>query len=160
MAGGIGTCLMTMGLICNISFYFVAQNTHSCDLFSGKVVDNLRNGHAVTRFFFPNGAACNGNSYVSYYPPGGGCAGQQGKVYNTCSDGRTIKGEWTVTSPTCKVGYGTASDSYGNDYDFTFGYTAKQAIQRVNILREQLGCPPINLNGVKMEVQGKILRMD
>lgn len=160
MAGGIGTCLLTMGLLCNISFYFVAQNTENCDLISGRVVDDLRTGTGKTRFFFPGGAECEGHSYVTYIPPTGSCAGQKGEVYTTCSDGRTIKGDWTVTASSCKIGYGSAMDTWNNQYEFTFGYTAKKAVEKVNILRRQLGCPVINVNGVRMEVQGQILRTD
>ncbi len=158
MIGTIFKCLLTLGLACKVHYHFVAQNINSCDLFSGKVSHNLSNGTATTRFYFPSGSECEGYSSVNYYPPGGGCIGQRGGVYTNCSDGRFIEGNWTVTSSSCTVGQGTAEDTWGDHYQFTFGHTAKEAVTRVNALRETLGCARIDVDGAIMSVQGKILR--
>lgn len=158
MIGAIAKCLLTLGIACNTHYYFVAQNTENCDLFSGQVNHDLSVGSAETQYFFPDGSQCQGASNVNYIPPQGGCIGQRGIVYTTCSDGRRIDGEWVVTSSSCTVGQGQAHDNYGNQYEFTFGHSAKEAVERVNTLRQNMGCAEIDVLGRELRVQGKILR--
>lgn len=116
--------------IWNLEYYFVAQNWKNCDLFTGLVRHNLLIGGATVHFFFPDGVECTGKTQIVYTPPGGGPAGQQGRVTAEGSDGRQIRGTFTCNSVT--TGSGKARDSKGNNYEFTFGHSAKQAVARAN----------------------------
>lgn len=52
---------------------------------------------------------------------------------------------------------------YGNlesAYQFTCGEITRQAVEKVNLLRKLLNGPTIDVNGAKLEVQGKILKTD
>lgn len=151
------TCALTLGLYCKLKYYFVAQNTKNCEIFSGRIIHQPTIGKAHTVFFTPSGATCEGVSYVTYIPPGGGCAGQQGKVPTQCSDGRIVDGTWTASS--CKTGFGHATDNLGNEYQFTFGLSAQEAVKKVNELRINLGCPVVDVKGAEMSVSGKVLRI-
>lgn len=145
--------------IWNLEYYFVAQNWKNCDLFTGLVRHNILIGGATVHFFFPDGVECTGKTQIVYTPPGGGPAGQQGRVSAEGSDGRQIRGTFTCHSVT--TGSGNARDSKGNQYEFTFGHSAKQAVQRANELRRTLGCDEITVSGgTQLEVQGKVLRLE
>jgi hypothetical protein len=138
-----------------LKYYFVAQNAKNCDLFYGLVQDNPLTGRASVDFTFPNGCLCRGVAQVTDYPPGGGTKGQRGYIKAKCADGRTINGEFTTASLT--TGHGTATDSFGNNYQFTFGHAATEAVKRVNLLRKELGCPECGAKDIEMKVQGLIL---
>ncbi len=139
-----------------LRYYFVAQNTHNCDLLYGLVEDNPFIGRAAVDFVFPNGCDCHGVAQVTHFPLGGPIAGQSGYVKASCSDGRSIKGRFTTTSLT--TGNGKASDTMGNEYEFTFGHTAEQSIETVNVIRRKLHCPECTTEDVEMRVQAKIIK--
>ena len=65
------------------------------------------------------GLKCNGISKVTYIPPFGQCIGQRGDIFATCTDGRSITGEWVAQS--CASGYWRGKDSNGNIFAFNFG---------------------------------------
>lgn len=109
-------------------YYFVAQNTHNCDFFYGLVQDNPFIGRASVQFAFPNGCDCHGVAQVTHFPLGGPSAGQRGYINASCTDGRSIKGNFITTSLT--TGDGTATDSLGNNYQFTFGHTASNLFRQ------------------------------
>jgi hypothetical protein len=139
-----------------LSYYFVAQNPSNCDLLYGLVVDNPAIGRATLNFAFANGCDCHGIGQVTHYPLFKGGAGQKGYIKAKCSDGRTMKGKFTTTSVT--TGNGTVTDSLGNQYQFTFGQTADQAVQQVNILRKQLGCPEVTGEEIELKVHAEVLK--
>ena len=142
----------------NLQYYFVAQNWKNCDLFTGLVRHNLLIGAAKVHFFFPDGVECTGKTRITYVPPNGGCAGQQGRVTAEGTDGRQVTGSFTCHS--LNTGSGTAEDSNGNHYEFTFGHSAKQAIRRANEIRRNLGCDQIEVVKSHLEVHGKVLRLE
>jgi hypothetical protein len=153
------SCILSFGFHCIAKYYFVAQNTSNCDLFSGLVSHNLKTGGAKIHFSSPNGSECNGiASPPYYYPPTGGFAGQKGNVQATCNDNRVMSGQWTALSQT--IGFGSVTDNHGAIYKFTFGYTANEAIDTINQVRKQLGCPSIETDGVKLRLDGKILKTE
>jgi len=141
-----------------LNYYFVAQNPSNCDLFYGLVVDNPLIGRASLNFAFPSGCNCHGIAQVTHNPPFGGGAGQRGYIKAKCSDGRTMKGKFTTASVT--TGNGTVSDSLGNEYQFTFGHTADQAVQQVNLLRKKLGCEEVTGKEIELKVHAEILKKD
>jgi hypothetical protein len=138
-----------------LNYYFVAQNAASCDLFYGLVQDDPFIGRASVDFIFPNGCKCRGYALVNHYPKGHGVVGQRGFIHAKCSDGRTIKGNFETTSLT--TGNGTAHDNQGNQYQFTFGHNAEQAVAGVNELRKKLGCPECTPEDIELKVQGKVI---
>jgi hypothetical protein len=140
-----------------LSYYFVAQNASSCDLFYGLVQDDPLIGHASVDFVFANGCDCHGHAQVTHYPwfARAGGAGQRGSIKAKCSDGRTLEGTFETTSVT--TGHGTISDSKGNQYQFTFGHTIDEAIQKVNEIRKTLGCEPANAQEIEIKVNAQIL---
>lgn len=139
-----------------LRYYFLAQNAHNCDFFYGLVQDNPLIGRASLKFAFPNGCDCHGVAQVTHFPRGGPAAGQSGYIKATCSDGRTIRGRFTTTSLT--TGNGTGSDSLGNEYQFTFGHTAEQSVQSVNVLRKELHCPECTPEDIELGVQARIIK--
>lgn len=137
----------------------MAQNAENCDLFYGLVVDNALIGRASVSFSSANGCACKGMAQVTHCPGVlylGNCVGQKGYVKAHCSDGRSFKGNFTTTSLT--TGFGTATDSLGNQYQFTFGHTVQEAIEKVNELRKKLGCPEITVSSVELKVHGQVMK--
>lgn len=140
-----------------LSYYFVAQNASNCDLFYGLIQDDPLIGHASVDFVFANGCDCHGYGQVTHYPwfSGSGGAGQGGVIKAKCSDGRALDGTFETTSVT--TGHGTVTDSNGNQYQFTFGHTIDEAIQKVNELRKKLGCEPANAEEIEMKVNAQIL---
>jgi hypothetical protein len=77
-----------------------------------------------------SGAVCKGSSKVIAFPTWGiGCAGQFGEVKFTCDDGRLALGEYRTTS--CTSGYGNGLDSKGNKFNFYFGDSAKEQMEKV-----------------------------
>jgi S1-C subfamily serine protease len=75
------------------------------------------------------GLKCEGSSNVTYIPPMGQCKGQRGDLFATCTDGRSITGQWFAQS--CTKGYGRGKDSYGNIFAFTFGMSEQEAEMRL-----------------------------
>lgn len=138
-----------------LRYYFVAQNAANCDLFYGQIQDDPFIGRAAVDFVFPNGCQCHGYALVTHYPHPRSVVGQSGFIKTKCSDGRRIEGRFTTTSLT--TGHGTASDNLGNNYEFTFGQQAEQAVQEVNQLRKRLGCQECTPQEVELKVTGKIL---
>jgi len=148
--------MMSKAHFWKLSYYFVAQNAGSCDLFYGLIQDDPLIGHASLDFVFANGCDCHGHGQVTHYPWfSGSGAGQRGYIKAKCSDGRTLDGTFETTSVT--TGHGTVSDSKGNQYQFTFGHTIDEAIQKVNDLRKNLGCEPANAQEIEMKVNAQVL---
>lgn len=138
-----------------LKYYFVAQNTKTCDIFFGYVEDNPLIGLASVDFVFPNGCHCHGHALVTHYSLTGGPAGQKGWIKAKCADGRSLKGHFTTTSLT--TGFWEAADSLGNQYEGSFGHTAEEALTRVNQIRKKLNCPECNPLDVELKVRGEIL---
>lgn len=138
-------------LFWNREYYFVAQNDADCEVFSGKVYDNLLTGKITFRFFLPDGSECSGAA-VADAP-----LSDNGKMTASSQNGRRFAGEWTAKSFT--TGFGIFVDNMGNHFHFTFGYSAKDAVKIVNAARRAMNCPDIDVvDGAQMEVQGRILR--
>jgi hypothetical protein len=138
-----------------LHYYFVAQNAANCDLFYGLVQDDPLIGRASVDFIFPNGCQCKGYALVTHYAKLRSTVGQEGFIKAKCSDGRVIRGRFKTTSLT--TGNGNGSDNLGNNYEFTFGHTAEQAVLDINALRKKLGCEECNPEDVQLKVTGKIL---
>lgn len=138
-----------------LQYYFVAQNAANCEFLYGLIVDNSLIGRASVRFAFPDGCQCHGVAQVTYIRLFGGTAGQKGYIKATCSDGRSFKGHFTTTSLT--TGDGTVQDSLGDQYQFTFGHTAEQAVQEIDALREQLHCSELTATEIELKVEAQIL---
>jgi hypothetical protein len=138
-----------------LKYFFVAQNADECEFFYGLVQDNPLIGRASVDFQSANGCNCHGVAQVTHFPHGGGTVGQKGSIKVKCSDGRIMRGTFTTTSLT--TGNASFSDNLGHKYESTFGHTAAQAIETINTLRKQLGCPEVTAQEVEMKVQGRIL---
>lgn len=78
-----------------------------------------------------SGLTCDGSTNVTYIPPFGVCRGQKGDVFATCSDGRSLSGEWFAQS--CTRGFGKGKDSYNNIFAFTFGMPEEEARERLSL---------------------------
>jgi S1-C subfamily serine protease len=92
----------------------------------GEVNANLLLGGSDFKFEGKlTGLKCQGSSNVTYIPPLGQCRGQRGDIFATCTDGRSITGEWFGQS--CTSGYGRGKDSYGSVFAFTFGMSESEA---------------------------------
>ncbi len=88
---------------------------------------------------------CQGDSFVTYYPPGGGCQGQRGKALFTCDGGRKIEADWLAQK--CTLGTGTGKDEFGNTFTFAFGLSKGEADRYVaNALPEAANKPKLTDN--------------
>ena len=138
-----------------LKYYFAAQNAQDCEFFYGLIQDNPIIGRASVEFESAQGCKCHGVAQVTHYPLGGAAKGQKGYIKVKCSDGRTMKGNFTTTSLT--TGTAQVTDNFGHKFESTFGHTAEQAVEKINTLRKQLGCPEVTAKEVEMSVQGRII---
>lgn len=151
----IAACLLSLGVICSVPYYFVIQANNSCTLYSGKAYHNAVYGRANLRFSSSNGSVCTGVSKAAT-PTFMTCQGEQGFVTVSCSDNRNITGKWSLTK-SCARGHGDAVDNWQNHYQFFFGTNLDRLSRKVNALREKYGCADVRADGADLEVEGKIL---
>ena len=90
------------------------------EVFVGDVDANLLlGGGTIKARGEVTGMTCEGSARLTYIPWHGACHGQRGKASLTCSDGRTIEGDYRAES--CTTGTGLGEDDRGNTFVFAFG---------------------------------------
>lgn len=111
----------------------------------GEVTANLLSGGGNFKMEGEiSGIKCEGGATLTYMPNKLTCVGQRGEIFGICSDGRTLKGEYILTS-SCTSGFGKGVDSMGNVFKFIFGLTeqeAKKELERLlNLSKEKPSLP-------------------
>jgi hypothetical protein len=138
-----------------LRYYFSAQNASDCEFFYGLIQDNPLLGRASVDFNSANGCKCHGVAQVTHLPLKGNGAGQRGYIHVKCEDGRHMKGHFTTTSLT--TGFADLTDDKGHKFEATFGHSADQAVDKVNALRQKLGCPEVTAKEIETKVNAELL---
>lgn len=138
-----------------LRYYFSAQNASDCEFFYGLIQDNPLLGRASVDFNSANGCKCHGVAQVTHLPLKGNGAGQRGYIHVKCEDGRHMKGHFTTTSLT--TGFADLTDDKGHKFEATFGHSADQAVDKINALRQKLGCPEVTAKEIETKVNAELL---
>ena len=111
---------------CIVTYPAIARFQDFNEVLYGEVkADLLVGGSDFTLEGKVTGIRCQGSSNVTYIPSSLSCRGQRGEIFATCSDGRSVTGEWFGQS--CKTGYGRGIDNSGNAFVFNFGMSTSEA---------------------------------
>ena len=105
---------------CTAQYKAIARHTDNpkTGLMIGDVVHNMATGGGTMRMQeYGKDTVCEGAAGIKGM-------GFDGTLEMTCTDGRTVTGEWQATGLTS--GTGTAVDSKGKQYSFAFGLTDAQ----------------------------------
>lgn len=117
---------LTIGLLvlsgCSATYQTVAKYTDSGEILVGQLIHNLEQGSASFSIKSETSSfACNGIGERPYYIPSGlSCAGQRGRGFASCTDGRTVNFEWVAEA--CTRVRGSGKDSLGNQFIFIADY--------------------------------------
>ena len=106
---------------CSVTYNAVAKYSNSDEILVGSVEHNLMQGSASFKLNgLESGLACEGIGERPYYIPSNlVCAGQKGRGFGSCSDGRTVKFDWEAHS--CTFSSGVGKDSLENLFYFFAG---------------------------------------
>ncbi len=112
---------------CTASYKAIATFDDYNEIMVGTVIHNMATGGGTFEMRGEiSGINCSGQAVLTTIPPTGSYAGQGGKIYAKCTDGRTVTGEWWATSLT--TGFGRATDESGAGIALTFGYSNEEAM--------------------------------
>ena len=123
---------------CTTTYPVVGSIDNYNEVFLGEINHDLMAGKAFIEIEAKTtGIRCTGGSRVEYIPASNYiagaflipyCAGQKGSADLECNDGNFIKATWTAE--TCTKGYGYGHDKNGSRFQFAFGMSEKEALQK------------------------------
>lgn len=115
----LAACLLVLSA-CSTSYKAVGTFDDYNEVLIGTVIHNLATGGGTFSMRGEvSGFECHGTAILE-------SIGYGGRMHAKCSDGRTLTGDWWITSTT--TGYGRGQDNRGAGFAFTFGHSEQEAI--------------------------------
>lgn len=115
----LAACLFVLSA-CSTSYKAVGTFDDYNEVLVGTVIHDLTTGGGTFSIHGEvSGLECHGTAILEKI-------GFGGRMHAQCSDGRTLTGDWWLTSTT--TGYGRGRDNRGAEFVFTFGHSEQEAV--------------------------------